>query len=257
MKKYFYVLIIEDEERLALQTKEMLNEKCPFISKIKIVENGEIGLKEIKRKMPDCIIVNQYMPKMTGLEMIEKAKQLELNLPLTIVLTGGLKSNIERKKFCELGIDYIFVRPFNDIREKEFIYFIEKAYKTSTKIEKRDMIRLIEKQTKPLLDNLAKYRVPYQVRLVAHMLQYLIENNLEYSKLEKQKIYEYYKQRDNLKDEDIKGIQDCIEGIIEENYTLGNPIRKMNYQINKDDIQEEFFHNLKENVLKDIIAESN
>ena len=225
MKKYFYVLIIEDEERLALQTKEMLNEKCPFISKIKIVENGEIGLKEIKRKMSDCIIVNQYMPKMTGLEMIEDFE----------------------------------IRPKSDvdIREKEFIYFIEKAYKTSTKIEKRDMIRLIEKQTKPLLDNLAKYRVPYQVRLVAHMLQYLIENNLEYSKLEKQKIYEYYKQRDNLKDEDIKGIQDCIEGIIEENYTLGNPIRKMNYQINKDDIQEEFFHNLKENVLKDIIAESN
>ena len=29
------------------------------------------------------------------------------------------------------------------------------------------------------------------------------------------------------------------------------------FNINKDEIQEEFFHKLKENVLKDIIAESN
>lgn len=257
MKKDFYVLIIEDEERLAKQTEKLLKDKCPFISKMKLVENGAIGLEEIQKEMPDCIIVNQYMPKMTGLEMIEKANELNLKLPLTIVLTGGLKSDEERKRFYELGINYIFGRPLNDIREKELLYFIEKEYKTSTKIKQEDMIRLIDKQTKPLLDNLAQYRVPYQVRLVASMLQHLIENNLEYSKTEKIKIYEYYKERDNLEDEVINGIQESIEGIIEENYTLGNAIRKLNYKINKDDIQEEFFHKLKENVLEDIIAESN
>ena len=55
----------------------------------------------------------------------------------------------------------------------------------------------------------------------------------------------------------INEIREKIEEVIEKSYTKENPIRKLNYNINKDEIQEEFFHKLKENVLKDIIAESN
>ena len=55
----------------------------------------------------------------------------------------------------------------------------------------------------------------------------------------------------------INEIRERIEEVIEKNYINENPIRKLNYSINKDEIQKEFFHKLKENVLKDIIAESN
>ena len=45
--------------------------------------------------------------------------------------------------------------------------------------------------------------------------------------------------------------------VIEENY-IGNELtKKEQYDNNKDDIQEKFFNKLKENVLEDIIAESN
>ena len=85
----------------------------------------------------------------------------------------------------------------------------------------------------------------------------MIENKLEYSKEEKAYIYEYFKNKDNLEQQLINEIQTSIESVIEENYVQGNPIRKFNYGINKDEIQETFFHNLKENVVKDIIANSN
>ena len=49
----------------------------------------------------------------------------------------------------------------------------------------------------------------------------------------------------------INEIRERIEEVIEKNYINENPIRKLNYSINKDEIQKEFFHKLKENVLKD------
>ena len=67
----------------------------------------------------------------------------------------------------------------------------------------------------------------------------------------------FFKQKDNLEDNIINEIKESIEGIIEENYVGNEPIKKLNYDINKDDIQKEFFDKLKENVLNDIIAESN
>ena len=119
------------------------------------------------------------------------------------------------------------------------------------------MIRLIGKQTDPILKNLKKGRTPYQVRLIGFMLKYLIENDLEYSKDNKDEIYDYFKKKDNLEDKIINEIRETTEGIIEESYVKDSLIRKLNYDINKDDIQEEFYHKLKENVMKDIIAESN
>lgn len=256
MKKDFYVLIVEDEEPIANYTKKLLEDNCPYITKLEIVENGEIGLEKIKQEMPDFLILNQYMPKMTGLEMIEECTKLNLKLPTVVVMTGGMKDE-ERKRFNELGIEYIFTRTLNEFQIKYFLYFVKESYQRSIKIEPEEMTRLIEKQTEPLLQNLRKGRTPYQVRLVGFMLKYLLENDLEYSIDKKDEIYEYLKNKDNLEDFIINEIRETIELIIEEAYVEKNPIRKFNYDINKDDIQEEFFHKLKQNIYKDIIAESN
>lgn len=256
MKKDFYVLIVEDEEAIANHTKKMLEDNCPFITRFEIVENGELGLDKIKQEMPDFIILNQYMPKMTGLEMIEECTKLNLKLPTVIVMTGGMKDE-EMKRFKELGIEYIFTRTLNEFQIKYFLYFVKESYQKSTKIEQEDMIRLIGKQTDSILKNLKKGRTPYQVRLIGFMLKYLIENDLEYSKDNKDEIYDYFKKKDNLEDKIINEIRETTEGIIEEAYVKDSLIRKLNYDINKDDIQEEFYHKLKENVMKDIIAESN
>ena len=116
---------------------------------------------------------------------------------------------------------------------------------------------MICKQTEPILKNLKNGRTPYQVSLVGFMLKYLIENDLEYSKESKKEIYEYLKKRYCLDERIINEIRMVIEDIIEENY-IGNELtKKEQYDNNKDDIQEKFFNKLKENVLEDIIAESN
>lgn len=257
MKKDFNVLIIEDEKALAEQIEKMLKDNCKYITKIEIAENGEIGLQKIIKEMPDFIILNQYMPGITGLEMLERCHSLELKLPEIVVITGGINTKMEVDRFYELGVKYICRRPLNDIQERFFLHYIEESYKTSTKLKQEDMIRIIEKETRPILNSLDKSRTPYQVTLLGFLLKYLVENNIDYDNENKEKIYNHFKEESKLDQKTIDEIQEVIEGIIEENYTQGNMIRKMNYLINKDEIQEEFFHKLKENVFNEIIAESN
>lgn len=257
MKKDFYVLQIEDEELLAEQTEKMIKEGCPFITRMKTVGTGEKGLEEIQKEMPDFIILNQYMPGITGLEMLERCHSLELKLPTVIVITGGIKTDMEVNRFYELGVKYISSRLLNDVQRRHILYFIEKAYKTSTKINEEDMTRIISQQLNVIIEDVKNIKQPYNVALLGYVLRHLVINNLEYSIEIKDDLYKYLKEENGLSDNSIDEIREKIEEVIEKSYTMDNPIKKLNYKINKDSIQEEFFHKLKENVLKDIIAESN
>lgn len=256
MKKDFYVLIVEDEEAIANHTKKMLEDKCPFITRFEIVENGELGLEKIKQEMPDFIILNQYMPKMTGLEMIEECTKLNLKLPTVIVMTGGMKDE-ERKRFNELGIEYIFTRTLNEFQIKYFLHFVKESYQRSTKIDEEDMTEIISRQTNELYEDVKDLPEPISISLVGYVIRHLVKNNIEYTKENKDELYTYFKEQNKLSEKMINEIREKIETLIKYNYCQGNPIRKLNYQKNKDDIEYEFFHNLKDNVLKDIIAESN
>lgn len=257
MKKNFYILQIEENEELAKQIDEMIEEKYDFVTKNKTVKSGEEAIEEIQKEMPDFIILNQKLVGITGLEMLRQCQELKIKLPTIVVIIDESISKKVELELYDLGVKYICKRPLNVIQIRYVLHYIETNYKRSIKIEKDDMVRLTNKHTEPLLKNLSKERTPYQVRLIGFMLIHLIENDLEYSAENKKEIYEFFKQKDNLEDNIINEIKESIEGIIEENYVGNEPIKKLNYDINKDDIQKEFFDKLKENVLNDIIAESN
>lgn len=257
MKKDFYILQIEDEELLAEQTESMIRDNCPFVTRMKTVNTGEEGIIEIQREMPDFIILNQYMPGITGLEMLERCHSLELKLPEVIVITGGLKSQMEEDRFYELGVKYISSRLLNDVQRRFIFYYIEKCYKRSIKIQEEDMTRIISKQMNVIIEDIRDIKQPYNVALLGYLLRHLLIKDIEYTTEIKDDIYKELQEKNGLTENMIDEIRDKIEEVIEKSYIKGDPIRKLNYSINKEKIQEEFFHKLKGNVLKDIIAESN
>ena len=131
------------------------------------------------------------------------------------------------------------------------------CYKSSTKIEEEDMTRIISKQLNEIVEDIRNIKQPYNVALLGYLLRHLLINNIEYTTEIKDDLYKELQEKNNLTEDMINEIRERIEEVIEKNYINENPIRKLNYSINKDEIQKEFFHKLKENVLKDIIAESN
>jgi len=103
------ILIVEDEEdlRKALEIRLKQNNFKVIMSK-----DGEAGLKKAKEELPDLIILDVLLPKMSGFEVCHclKADPEYKHIP---VLMLSIKSSEDAiKKGYENGADEYITKPF-------------------------------------------------------------------------------------------------------------------------------------------------
>lgn len=85
------ILLIEDEEPIRrVMVKILAEEDASY--EVTEAENGEAGLNALKKKNFDLVLCDIKMPKMDGIEVLQEANSLGLNVPF-IMLTGH--GNIE------------------------------------------------------------------------------------------------------------------------------------------------------------------
>lgn len=58
-----------------------------------------------------CLVVDQNMPQMTGLEMIEKLSDRDISIP-SLLITGGHDSTVERRATA-LGVMTVLEKPMS------------------------------------------------------------------------------------------------------------------------------------------------
>ncbi len=85
------ILLIEDEEPIRRVLVKILAEEDASYE-VTEAENGEAGLNALKKKNFDLVLCDIKMPKMDGIEVLQEANSLDLNVPF-IMLTGH--GNIE------------------------------------------------------------------------------------------------------------------------------------------------------------------
>jgi len=83
MKK---ILIIEDEEPIRRVLTRILSEESEGYQ-ISEEENGKLGLNRLLKEEFDLVLCDIKMPKMDGIEVLQKAKEKEIFVPF-ILLTG-------------------------------------------------------------------------------------------------------------------------------------------------------------------------
>ena len=100
-----HILLVEDDQFL-------LNLIGPKIERegfaLTIAKNGQDGLAEVQRSMPDLILLDIVLPDLNGFEILEKIKANEAlsSIPVVILSNLGQPENIKKGK--ELGaIDYL------------------------------------------------------------------------------------------------------------------------------------------------------
>lgn len=99
------ILIVDDEEMI----RTLLLQAFKFFGyEIETAENGIEAIKQITMKTYDLIITDYMMPKMDGLELIQRIKMINPSIPVLVVTSDGPE--------CELlksGALACIKKPFN------------------------------------------------------------------------------------------------------------------------------------------------
>lgn len=103
------ILVIDDEKPICELIKALLEgEGCRVFT----AHNGEEGLQMLEKTIPDLIILDMNMPKMSGLEFYSKIAKPENGAPTipVIILTG--RGNM-KSMFENLGVSGFIAKPFH------------------------------------------------------------------------------------------------------------------------------------------------
>lgn len=101
------ILIIDDERAIRKTLTEILGFEG---YKIEEASDGEEGLKKFREKNYDLILCDIKMPKLDGLEFLEKAKEINSEVPIIIISGhGNIETAVEAVK--KGAYDYISKPP--------------------------------------------------------------------------------------------------------------------------------------------------
>ncbi len=108
--KTFTVLYVEDESALR---EEVYQNISPFVKKMIIAVDGAEGLELYKqnRNELDIVITDILMPNMTGLEMVDKIREVDSEIP--IIYTTAFNDSEYMKKTIEQSIVSYIVKPID------------------------------------------------------------------------------------------------------------------------------------------------
>src|SRR5574337_845152 len=102
-----FILIIDDEKSIRKTLTEILSYEG---YKIEEAADGEEGLKKFREKNYDLVLCDIKMPKLDGIEFLEKAKQINYEVPIIIISGhGNIETAVEAVK--KGAYDYISKPP--------------------------------------------------------------------------------------------------------------------------------------------------
>ena len=182
--KNFTLLYVEDDE----ETKEgMLLLLKKYLKEVYSASDGEEGLALYKEKNPDIVLSDISMPKMNGLELSEKIKEINPNQSIAL-LTAFNETNF-LKQAINIGIDKYIVKPIK--REYLFNTLESMAKLLQSDIDRKNLENIIQVQSKvaamgEMVNNIAhQWRQPLNV---VSAIASAIRFDLEYDNINKDKI---------------------------------------------------------------------
>ena len=104
------VLIVEDDTFLAGIYANKFEKEGFAVS---LAADGELGLKLVKKEMPDIVLLDILLPKLDGFEVLEKLKADPALRAIPIVLLTNLGQKEDVDKGLKLGAaDYLIKAHF-------------------------------------------------------------------------------------------------------------------------------------------------
>lgn len=121
-------LIVDDDDQFRLLLKRMLQRYYDF--NVFEATNGEKGIELFEKEKPHIIFLDINMPKLNGLQFLEKVNPFNSNIPIVVLTNTDEKECVQ--KILNFGIeDYILKTKFVMMLRERLEYTIKKIRRTT------------------------------------------------------------------------------------------------------------------------------
>ncbi|GHU06764.1 hypothetical protein FACS1894151_00100 [Spirochaetia bacterium] len=104
-------ILVVDDETLNLEFFDVMLSKLGFV--VEMAQDGKEALEKVKRFVPDLVMLDNIMPKMSGWELTKILKSDPKFSVIPIIMLSALDDVKDKVEGFELGVvDYI-TKPFN------------------------------------------------------------------------------------------------------------------------------------------------
>jgi PleD family two-component response regulator len=104
-------ILIADDEKLNVDFFHVMLTKLGF--EVDVAFNGEEVLEKVKKVLPDLILLDLLMPKLSGYQVAEILKGDERTKNIPIIILTAVHDIKDKVDMIELGIEDYITKPFN------------------------------------------------------------------------------------------------------------------------------------------------
>ncbi len=104
------ILVIEDEQDI----RELINYNLTREGyEVELAASGEEGLRRVRERRPDLVLLDLMLPGVDGLEVCRRLKSDRQNAPIQIMMLTAKGEDADVVAGLELGADDYVVKPFS------------------------------------------------------------------------------------------------------------------------------------------------
>lgn len=105
-----YILVIEDEDALSTLLQYNLQKEG---YEVVIAADGEEGLMQAEERLPDLVILDWMLPKVSGIEVCRRLRSRPESRNLPIIMLTARGEETDRVRGLDTGADDYMTKPFS------------------------------------------------------------------------------------------------------------------------------------------------
>lgn len=113
------VLIVDDEFRIGMLVKKLVHWDEFGLECLDVVDDPQHALEIIREKVPDIVITDIRMPRITGLDLVRMVK--EWNEEIKFIIVSGYKDFEYAHKALQYEVDGYLLKPINEDELNELL----------------------------------------------------------------------------------------------------------------------------------------